>query len=65
MMGIGSEFTVCSGGGTACCIGVRCGRKSRELLVSFKSGNIQVYNVRMQPEALVQPHLTSLTDAGS
>lgn len=41
---IGNEFTLCSSGG--CCIGVSHGGGEGELIVTYKSGAILVYNVR-------------------
>lgn len=41
---IGNEFTLCSSGG--CCIGVSHGGGEGEVIVTFKSGAILVYNVR-------------------
>ena len=43
-MGLSPEFTVCSGAG--CCVGVTGGGKEGEVTISFKSGAVQVYNVR-------------------
>lgn len=42
-MSVGSEFTVYNGGG--CCVGLSYGGREGEVLVTLKSGAIQVYNV--------------------
>lgn len=53
-MGLGNEFVLCAVAGS--CVGVAGGEKEGELIVSFKSGAIQVYNVRMFPGVPPSPH---------
>lgn len=52
-MGLVNEFVLCAVAGS--CVGVAGGEKEGELIVSFKSGAIQVYNVRMFPGVPPQP----------
>jgi hypothetical protein len=44
-MRLGNEFVLCAVAGV--CVGVAGGEKDEELVVSFKSGAIQVYNVSL------------------
>ena len=51
-MEISKEFPVFNVPG-GCCLGVSCGETRGELIVTFKSGTIQVYNVRIDLQCLL------------
>ena len=46
-MSIGDEFTLYGGGGEVC--GVNPGPEEGQVLLSFTSGSVQLYNVSSEP----------------